>query len=149
MAVMGVAKFERFFRAAGGLHVDKNDLKRYNDFVHQKLYDLLIMAQATARANDRGIIMPFDLPVTQGLQQSIHRFAKLDVEIEVEPILQHLATLPPLDLLVDDETQAQLPLVAGGLSVALAEAFKIIDPKSDHPAAMLWERAFQIFHLLM
>ena len=94
MAVMGVAKFERFFRAAARLHVDKNDLKRYNDFVHQKLYDLLIMAQATARANDRGIIMPFDLPVTQGLQQSIHRFEKLDVEIEVEPILQHLATLP-------------------------------------------------------
>jgi hypothetical protein len=26
---------------------------------------------------------------------------------------------------------------------------KVIDPKSDHLASMLWERAFQIFHLLM
>ncbi|MFC9631532.1 DUF1931 family protein [Streptomyces mirabilis] len=33
MTVMGVSKFERFFRAAAGLDVDKNDLKRYRDFV--------------------------------------------------------------------------------------------------------------------
>ena len=43
MAIMGVARFERFFRSAAGLNVDKDDLKRYNDFVHHKLYDLLMM----------------------------------------------------------------------------------------------------------
>jgi hypothetical protein len=149
MAVMGISKFERFFRSEAGLHVDKSDLKRYNGFIQQKIYDLLIMAQATARANDRGLIMPFDLPITQGLQQSIHRFEKLDIAIELDPILEHLATLPALDLLVDEETQAQLPVVAGGLSLALADAFKVIDPKSDHPASLLWERGFQIFHLLL
>ena len=36
MPVVSVAKFERFFRAAAGLDVDKNDLKRYSDFVNQK-----------------------------------------------------------------------------------------------------------------
>ncbi|MGZ3351115.1 MAG: DUF1931 family protein, partial [Xanthobacteraceae bacterium] len=40
--VMGVARFERFFRAAAGLDVDKEDLKRYADFVNRKIYDLLI-----------------------------------------------------------------------------------------------------------
>ncbi|MGZ3297268.1 MAG: DUF1931 family protein, partial [Xanthobacteraceae bacterium] len=39
---MGVARFERFFRAAAGLDVDKEDLKRYADFVNRKIYDLLI-----------------------------------------------------------------------------------------------------------
>ncbi|MCG0283749.1 DUF1931 family protein [Streptomyces sp. PSAA01] len=39
MTVMGVSKFERFFRAAAGLDVDRNDLKRYGDFVDAKLYD--------------------------------------------------------------------------------------------------------------
>jgi hypothetical protein len=34
--VMNVTKFERFFRLAGGLDVDKTDLKRYSDFVHRK-----------------------------------------------------------------------------------------------------------------
>jgi hypothetical protein len=38
--VMSVAKFERFFRIAAGLDVDKQDLKRYSDFINHKIYDL-------------------------------------------------------------------------------------------------------------
>jgi hypothetical protein len=39
MAVMALSTFERFFRAAAGLDVDKkDDLKRYSDFVNQKTY---------------------------------------------------------------------------------------------------------------
>ena len=56
MPVFGVAKFERFFRAAAELDVDKNDLKRYSDFVERKLYDLLLIGQATAEANARDIV---------------------------------------------------------------------------------------------
>lgn len=149
MAIMGVAAFKRFFRSAASLDVDKDDLKRYNDFLNHKLYDLLIIGQATARANDRGMIMPHDLPVTKGLQDSIHRFRKLDEEIELQPILEHLATLPALDLLVDEETEARIPEVAGGLSLALAEAFKIIDPKLKNPGTAHWEQAFHIFDLLL
>jgi Domain of unknown function (DUF1931) len=149
MAIMGVARFERFFRSAAGLHVDKDDLKRYDDFVHHKLHDLLIMGQATARANDRGLILSFDLPITKGLQESIYRFEKLDEDIELQPILEHLATLPPLDLVVDEDTQSRLPAVAGGLGVALAEVFKIIDPKLENPGTAHWERAFRIFDLLL
>ncbi len=47
--IMGVARFERFFRAAAGLDVDKQDLKRYSDFVTHKIYDLLLRSQAAAR----------------------------------------------------------------------------------------------------
>jgi hypothetical protein len=39
MAVMGVTKFERFFRAVAELDVDKSDVKPYEDFVHRKLHD--------------------------------------------------------------------------------------------------------------
>ncbi|MDX6356199.1 MAG: hypothetical protein QOF98_3102 [Streptomyces sp.] len=63
MPVMGIPKFERFFRAAAGLDVNKNDLKRYNDFVDAKLYDLVLIGTADAKANDRDIIEPQDLPV--------------------------------------------------------------------------------------
>ena len=41
--VMSVAKFERFFRIAAGLDVDKEDLKRYSDCINQKIYDLLVI----------------------------------------------------------------------------------------------------------
>ena len=97
MTVMSIARFERFFRAAAGLDVDKNDLKRYSDFVDAKLYDLLTVAQATAKANGRDIIRTSDLPITKGLQESIHHFRKIDQEVELKPILEQLATHPALD----------------------------------------------------
>jgi hypothetical protein len=53
--VVSVAKFEQFFGIAAGLDVDKQDLKRYSDLINQKIYDLLIRAQATAKANGRVI----------------------------------------------------------------------------------------------
>ena len=147
--VMTVNKFERFFRVAAGLDVDKKDLKRYSDFVNRKTYDLLIRAEATAKANGRDVIAPFDLPITKGLQESIHEFRKLDEEIELQPILDGLMALPPLDLALGVETEARLPEIAGGLSIALARAFRIIDPNAKNPQSEQWERSFRIFDLLL
>jgi hypothetical protein len=149
VSLMGISKFERFFRSAAGLHVDKNDLKRYSDFVNETIYRFLLIAQATARANDRGMIAPCDLPVTKGLQENVHRFRSMDEEIELRPILEHLAVRPQLDLLYSEELEAELPAFAGGLSLALARAFKIFDPKLVHPSSEHWERAFELFNLLM
>jgi hypothetical protein len=92
--VMSVAKFERFFRRAAGLDVDKHDLKRYGDFINHKIYDLMLRAQANAKANGRTIIEPFDLPITKGLQESIHAFRSIDEEIELEPVLDYLTARP-------------------------------------------------------
>jgi hypothetical protein len=147
--VMGVAKFERFFRTASGLDVDKQDLKRFSDFVNHKVYDLLIRGVAAAKANGRDIIAPFDLPITKGLQESIHAFKTIDEIIELEPILDHLTARPPLDLAYSDETEARLPDIVGGLGVALARAFKIIDPNLKNPATEHWRRSFQIFDLML
>jgi Domain of unknown function (DUF1931) len=78
VSMMGVVRFERFFRKAAGLDVDKSDLKRYGEFVDKKLYDLLLRGEAAAKANGRDVIQPFDLPITKGLQESIHAFRKMD-----------------------------------------------------------------------
>jgi len=147
--VMSVARFERFFRIAASLNVDKQDLKRYSDFINQKVYDLLLRGEATARANGRLIIEPFDLPITKGLQESIHAFKSIDEQIELWPILEQLTTRPPLDLAYGEDTEARLPEVAGGLSVVLARAFKIIDGDLKNPQTEHWQRCFRIFDLLM
>jgi Domain of unknown function (DUF1931) len=147
--VMGVAKFERLFRTAARLDVDKQDLRRYSDFINQKVYDLLLRGEADAKANGRDIIQPFDLPITKGLQESIHAFRELDEKIELKPILDRITALPPLDLAVSVETEARLPTIVGGLSVALARSFKIIDPDLKNPQTVHWERCFQIFDLLL
>ena len=149
MTVSNIARFERFFRAAAGLDVDKSDLRRYEDFVHRKTYDLLLRGQANAKANGRDIIEPFHLPIGNGLQERIHEFRKMDSEIALEPILAHLSTLPPLALAYSSATEEELPRIVGGLSVALARAFTIIDPGLKNPSTEHWERAFRMFDLLL
>ena len=147
--VMGVARFERFFRAAAGLDVDKEDLKRYADFINRKIRDLLIRGEAVAKANGRDFIQPVDFPITKGMQESIDGFKELDETIELRPILDRLIANPPLDLELGEETEAELYAVGGGLSLALARTFKIIDPDLNNPQARHWERSFQIFDLLL
>ena len=149
MNVMSVSTFERFFRNAAGIRVDKDDLKAYGEFLNRKLYDLLLIGEASAKANSRDIVEPWDLPITKGLQEMIFVFEKMNEEIELSPILEHLAAVPPLDLAISTETNARLPVIAGGLSVALARTFKIIDPALKTPHTVQWERSFEIFHLLL
>ncbi len=149
MTIMGISQFERFFRQAASLDVDKSDLKRMSDFLNQKLYDLLIIGVAKAKANGRDVIQVHDLPITKGLQESIHRFRDLEIALELEPILAQLATLPPLDLAYSDEVEAKLPEIVGGLTYALAQSFKIIDPSVKNPVTEHWDRAIAIFDLLL
>ncbi len=149
MTIMGINQFERFFRQAASLDVDKSDLKRVSDFLNQKLYDLLIVGVAKAKANGRDVIQVHDLPITKGLQESIHRFRGLEIALELEPILAQLATLPPLDLAYSDEVEAKLPEIVGGLTYALAQSFKIIDPSVKNPVTEHWDRAIALFDLLL
>jgi len=149
MPVMAVSKIERFFRLAASLDIDKADIKRYSDFVHQKIYDLLLTGVATASANDRDIVQPWDLPITKGLQENIHAFRKLDAETGLEDVLEQLSAWPPLELALADETAVRLPEIAGGLSLGLAQAFTIVDPNVKNPQTVQWERVFRLFNLLM
>lgn len=63
MPVMGFVRFERFFRTAGGVDADRNDMKRYLEFVNCTIYDLLLIGQAHAEsAADRdAAIEAFDV----------------------------------------------------------------------------------------
>jgi hypothetical protein len=149
MQVMSIPKFERFFRSTASLDIDKQDLKRFSDFINHKLYDLLVRGEAISRANGRDRIEPIDLPITKGLQATIDEFSKLDEELELAPILDHLAARPPLAVPLSDETEAQLAVIAGGISIALARSFKILDPKLKNPQSEHWERSFRIFDLLL
>ena len=126
--VTSIPKFEHFFRVAGGLDIDKSDIARYDDFINREIEGLLIRAQAAARQNLRDV--------------------KVDTEAELRPVLDRMAIRPRLDMDYSDETDSQLPDIAGGLSVALARVFKIIDPKLKHPFGAEWERATRVFNEL-
>ena len=149
MALIDVANFERFFRLAAGLDVDKEDLRRYGDFVSQNIYELLLRGETVAKANARETIEPFDLPITKGLQECIHRFREMDQEAELTPVLNGLVAHPPLDLATSEKTEARLPGIAGGLGLALARTFKVIDPDLKNPQTEHWERGIALFDLLL
>jgi hypothetical protein len=109
----------------GGLEVDKQDLKRYGDFINREIYDLLLRGQAIAKTSGRNIIEPFDLPITKGLQESIHTFRKVNEDIELASVLGHLTARPPLDIAYSDDLHE-----------------KIEDPKTPLPVLTL--RVFEI-----
>jgi hypothetical protein len=149
MELFGIARFERFFRLAASLDADRNDIRRFDDFVNDKIYDLLLRGVANAKANGRDIIEPHDLPITKGLQESIHAFKAIDEEVSLDAILEQLTRQPPLDATYSDETRDKLPQIAGGLGVALARTFPILDPDVKNPQSEHWDRATRIFDLLL
>ena len=103
--LMKVAEFERLFRQAAGLDVDKNDLKRVSDFLRDKLYDLLAVAERNAKYNGRDLIFEPDLPIAKGLQETLQEFRRMDTALELKPVLDALAALPPLDLEVAEDEE--------------------------------------------
>ncbi|MFT6669470.1 MAG: hypothetical protein ACJAVZ_000924 [Afipia broomeae] len=145
----GVRQFQRLFREAAGLNLDKADLKRYEEFIDHRIYRLLLRAEANAKAGSDVLIEPWDLPITAGLQECIEQFRKMDETIELAPILDRLAHRPPLQYSYSDETEAMLPDLAGGLGIALARALKIIEPDLKNPQTRQWELGSRIFELLL
>ena len=79
----------------------------------------------------------------------MHQFEKLEEEIGLRPILESLAARPPLDVTLDKETRGPVPLIFGGISVALAKTFKLIDAELKAVHTEGWERTFSLFRLLI
>jgi hypothetical protein len=149
MELFGIATFERFFREAAGLDVDKGDLRRFDDFVDVRIHSLLLRGVATARANARDVVEPQDLPITKGLQECIHNFKAIAEEVPLDAVLEQLNRHPPLELAYSDETRDRLPQLAGGLGVALARTFHILDEDVQNPQTRHWEQADRVFDLLL
>ena len=76
-------------------------------------------------------------------------FERIDEEVELRPILDDLAARPPLETALTEDTQARLPLIFGGISVALARTFKLIDAELKAVHTGEWERTFSLFRLLI
>jgi Domain of unknown function (DUF1931) len=144
----GVPVFERFFRSVASIQIDKNDVRRFRDFVDQMIDDIAIAGRASAKWNRRDVIAPQDLPVTKGIQERMREFDKLDEAGEIRELLRQSVRRPPADVTFAEETEQLLPELFGGLSVALARSFRVIDPKLTNPATEHWERAFDIFRLV-
>jgi hypothetical protein len=147
--VVGIPQVQRFFRAAGGVDVDKEDVKRYREFVDNEIDDIVTAGRDTAKWNGRDVIAPQDLPITAGLQEQIRAFGKLENADDLREYLRGTVRRPPGDVTFDDETEDVLIEVFGGLSVALARSFRLLDAQVKNPTTEHWDRAFDLFRLLV
>ena len=145
----GIPEVQRFFRAAGDVDVDKDDVKRYREFVDEKVDDLAIAGRDAARWNGRDVIAPQDLPITKGLQEQMRVFGRLEEAGELRRLLRDSLRRPPGDVTFGEETEDVLVEVFGGISLALARSFRIVDPQVRNPSTEHWERVFTLFELLL
>lgn len=147
--VIGAKRLEALLRRVAGLNVDKNDIKRLTDLVGRKLNDLLVVGVRNASYNGRDIVMEPDLPITKGLQESLRQFRELEEEIELQPILDHLATYPPLERELSDDVVNMLPDLVGTLILVAARLMKTIEPDVVNPDTEMWERVEQAMDLTL
>jgi hypothetical protein len=141
----GVPVFERFFRSVGRIKVDKSDVKRFRDFVDEMVDDIAIAGRNSARWNGRDVIAPSDLPITKGLQERMREFDELDEAADIRALLAEVVRRPPADVTFSEETEKMLPELFGGLGIAVARAFRIVDPDVVNPATEHWDRVIDLF----
>ena len=145
----GIPELKRFFREAGSIDVDKSDVQRFREFVDERVDDLAIAGRDTAKWNGRDVIAPQDLPITAGLQEQIRAFGKLEEADALREYLRGTVRRPPHDVTFGDATEDVLIEVFGGLGVALARSFHLLDPHVKNPTTEHWDRAFGLFRLLV
>jgi len=147
--IIGYNRLKEFLRRSAGLDIDKSDMKRLTDLIGKKLNDLLVIGVRNASYNNRDIIMEPDLPLTKGFLEHMQDFRRYEESIELKPILDHLATYPPLERALSLEVEAMLPELAGTLAMLAGHAMKIIDPDVKNPRGDMWEKVLCLMELLL
>jgi hypothetical protein len=147
--VKGVPEVRRFFRAGGDVDVDEDDVKRYWEFVDEKVDDIATAGRNSARWNGYDVIAPQDLPITRELREHMRAFASLYEADDLRRLLRESLRRPPGDVTFGEETEDVCIEVFGGISLALARSFRVIDPQVRNPSTAHWDRAFDLFRLLL
>ncbi len=149
MAVIGFSKLQALFRKAAGLDIDKNKAKLITEIAEKKLYDLLLIGERNAKYNSREVIWECDIPLTKGFLESLQQFKKLEENLELQDILDFLATKPPLKFPLEAELEKKLPEITGTLLFILARIIKNVDSSCKQPDVEDIERAGRILDLTM
>jgi Domain of unknown function (DUF1931) len=147
--IMGYHRLKEFLRRSAGLDIDKSDMERLTELIARKLNDLLVIGVRNAGYNSRDIIMEPDLPLTKGVLEHLKDFRRYEESIDLKPILDHLATYPPLKYPLSLEVEAMLPELVGTLAMLAGQAMKIIDPEVKNPGSEMWERVLRLMELIL
>jgi Domain of unknown function (DUF1931) len=90
-----------------------------------------------------------DLPLAKGFLEHMQDFRRYDERIGLKPILDHLATYPPLERELSAGVETMLPEIVGTLTMLAGKTMKIIDPDVRNPDSAMWERVCCVRELLL
>ena len=144
----GIPAFERFFRSVASITIHKNDVRRFREFVDEQIDDIAIAGRNSAKWNGRDVVVAQDRPITKGVQERMREFDKLEEAEEIRELLRQAVRQPPGDVTFAEDTERLLPELFGGLSIALARSFRVVDPKVSNPSTEHWDRVFTLFRLV-
>jgi hypothetical protein len=147
--VMGYIRLKEFLRRSAGVDIDKSDADRLTELIGSKLNDLLVIGVRNASYNNRDIVMEPDLPLTKGILEHMQEFRRHEETLDLKPILDHLATYPPLERALSLDVETMLPDLVGTLAMLAGQAMKIIHPEVKNPGSVLWERVHGLMKLLL
>ena len=147
--IFGANRLDELVRRMSALTLDSNDLDRLKEFVDEKVYDLLLVGVQNASYNNRDLIMERDLPLTRGLRESMEDFALYEEELDVEPILEQLATRPLLEREPSEKVIDLLPELFGTLMMVTVQLMSIVDPDVSNPDTETWDRVTETMELLI
>lgn len=147
--VFGANRLEEFVLRVSDVELDKSDLDRLSSFVSDRLHDLLIVGVRNAGYNNRDLIMAADLPITKGLQESMQDFELYEKELDIESILDQLATYPMMDREPSQEVIDMLPSLMGTLIMVTTQLMTVVDPGVENPGSETWERVTETMDLLV
>jgi len=147
--VFGANRLEELVWRVSEVELDKSDLERLSEFVDEKLYDLLLVGVQHASYNDRDVIMEPDLPLTRGLRESMQDFELYEEEVDIEPILEQLATYPQLEREPSQEVIDLLPEIVGTLIMVTTQLMTVVDPGISNPDSQTWDRVTETMNLLI
>ena len=94
------------------------------------------------------MIVAQDLPITKGVQERMREFDKLEEAEEIRELLRQVVRQPPGDVTFAEDTEQLLPELFGGLSIALARSFRVVDATVSNPSTEHWNRVFTLFRLV-
>jgi len=147
--IFGANRLRELARRVSEVELDKSDLERLSDFVREKLHDILLAGVRHASYNNRDLIMEPDLPLTKGLQESMQDFRLYEEQVDIEPILDQLATYPLLEREPSQEVIELLPELVGTLIMVTAHLMTVVDPGISNPDDETWARVTETMDLLI
>jgi hypothetical protein len=123
----GVAWLQAFLQRGSGLVFDEQQAAGIARLAERALVGLFDVAEQTALANGRSVILRHDLPLTRGLHARLGEAEALASEVDLHPVLRFLADAgiaAPIDARVHDD----IPRLMAAFLLLAGRVIAILEP---------------------